>query len=63
MLYIEKTKINQHRNRGQNWELAHFPNYIVSRHDFKSIYFTNISSLKDSFLGYKSSLKDSVFMV
>ena len=30
---------------------AHFPNNIISRHGFKSIYFTNISSLKDSILG------------
>ena len=35
----------------QNWELAPFSQLYSSRHGFKSIYFTNISSLKDSILG------------
>ena len=44
-----------------NW--AYFSNNIISRHDFKIIFFTNISSLRDSILGYKSSLLSVGFHV
>ena len=44
-----------------NW--AHFSNNIISKHSFKTIFFSNISSLKDLILGYKSSFKDSISMV
>ena len=48
-------------SRDRSW--AHFSNNIISRHGFKTIFFTNISSIRDSILGYKLSLKDSIFMV
>jgi len=38
------------------------PNNIISRHYFQTIFFINISSLRGSILGYKSSLWGLVFM-
>ena len=39
------------------------PNYIVSRPRSQTLSFTNLSSLWDSILAHKLSLKDSIFMV
>ena len=39
------------------------PNYIVSRPRSQTLSFTSISSLWDSILAHKLSLKDSIFMV
>ena len=38
-----------------NW--AHFSNNIISKHGFKTIFFTSISSLRDLILGYKLSFR------